>query len=81
VGHGVVRPGLVWALIAGLLAAGCSALPDQRPGNLEVRVWDHREAIEDFRELRLRELAFARSNGVCVKCYVSCIKKNVTLDT
>lgn len=44
--------GLVWLLMAGLLMAGCGR-PDPTMGNLEVQVWDHREAIGDFSELWL----------------------------
>lgn len=45
-------------LLIGLLGTGCNAsnLP---LGTLEVRVWDHREAIGDFRELRLTLSAVA----------------------
>jgi len=39
-------------LIIGLFGAGCQASGSE-PGILEVRLWDHREAIGDFRELRL----------------------------
>lgn len=35
-----------------LLGTGCGA-SNTGPGSLEVQVWDHREAIGDFKELRL----------------------------
>ena len=47
-----IYSGLVWLFMAGLLMAGCGR-PDPTMGNLEVRVWDHREAIGDFSELWL----------------------------
>jgi hypothetical protein len=45
-------------LATALLGAGCT-LPNTAPGTLEVRVRDHREAIRDFRELRLSLAAVA----------------------
>ena len=44
--------GLALALLIGLLTAGCIT-SDSGSGNLEVRVTDHREAIDDFDELWL----------------------------
>lgn len=43
---------LVFMTMIPLLLAGCAA-SDLESGRLEVRVWDHREAIDDFDELRL----------------------------
>lgn len=48
----VVWLGLVWTLVVGLLGSGCG-VSGSSPGHLEVRIRDHREAIEDFNELWL----------------------------
>lgn len=50
--------GLVGLLIAGLFLANCSPA-SSKTGNLEVRLYDHREAIGDFSKLQLTVSAVA----------------------
>lgn len=50
--------GLVWLVVAALLLSGCGASGTET-GRLEVRVWDHRQAIDDFSELWLTFSAVA----------------------
>ena len=49
---GTVEFGLAWLLLIFFVAAGCTAT-GSTTGSLEVRLWDHREAIDDFSELQL----------------------------